>query len=140
MTKVSERVVDAAGRAAVLSPRDGVVLETVENLSDDGALTSFRQAEGPLAFYRRTVQIKALEDGRYRVRQVVELKVGLPWWSWLLVLPLRFWLGSAAARRPGKETVPVVGAAATAGQAPRGSDGDLGGTCERPGVPGCPAP
>ncbi len=96
MTRVSERVMDAAGRAAVLSPRDGVVLETGENLSDDGARTTFRQAEGPLAFYRRTVQIKALEDGRYGVRQVVELKVGLPWWSWLLVLPLRLWLGGGA--------------------------------------------
>ena len=106
MTKVSEQVVDAAGRAAVLSPRDGVVLETVENLSDDGALTSFRQAEGPLAFYRRTVRIKALEDGRYRVRQVLELKVGLPWWSWLLVLPLRFWLGSAARDGRAKKRFP----------------------------------
>ncbi len=47
MTRVSERVMDAAGRAAVLSPRDGVVLETGENLSDDGARTTFRQAEGP---------------------------------------------------------------------------------------------
>ena len=109
MAKVRELLLDAGGTAAVLSPRDGLVLEAVESLSDDGTLTTFRQAEGPLAFYRRTVQIAARESGqyrggRYRVRQVVELKVGLPWWSWLLALPLRLSLGrSAPESRAGKQ-------------------------------------
>jgi MFS family permease len=104
VAKVRELVLDAGGTAALLTPRDGLVLEAVESLSDDGALTTFRQAEGPLAFYRRTVEIAAEESGQYRARQRVDLRVGLPWWSWLLVLPLRLSLGRLAPEQgPGKQ-------------------------------------
>jgi len=91
-----ELVLGSGGTAAVLTPRDGLVLEAVEGLSVDGTLTTFRQVEGPLAFYHRTVEIAARESGRYTVRQSVELKLGLPWWSWLLALPLRLSLGRPA--------------------------------------------
>jgi MFS family permease len=108
VAKVRELVMGAGGTAAVLSPRHGLVLEAVESLSDDGTVTIFGQADGPLASYRRTVEITAREGGQYGVRQVVELKVGLPWWSWLLALPLRFWLGNVerdgqADRRAGRQ-------------------------------------
>ena len=69
---------------------------------------SFHQAEGPLASYRRTVEAQPLGAGQYKARQVVELKVGLPWWSWLLSLPLRFSLGRAEPERLKTGTVTEV--------------------------------
>jgi MFS family permease len=89
----AERVIDGGSVAAVMLPRRGLVLEAVDDEAANGDSASFRQAEGPLASYRRTVEVEALEGGRYKARQVVELKIGLPWWSWLLALPLRFSLG-----------------------------------------------
>jgi MFS family permease len=55
---------------------------------------AFRQADGPLASYQRTVSLTPAAGGQYLADQVVQLKVGLPWWSWLLVLPLRASLGA----------------------------------------------
>ena len=89
----AERVLDGGALGAVMAPRRGLVLETVEHRAPDGTFVSFHQAEGPLASYRRTVEAQPLGTGQYKARQVVELKVGLPWWSWLLSLPLRFSLG-----------------------------------------------
>jgi MFS family permease len=94
MTRViGEVVLDGGSVATVMSPRDGLVLEAVEDAPSDGTFRSFSQAEGPLASYRRTVSVEALGDEHYRVSQLVVLRVGLPWWSWLLLLPLRFSLG-----------------------------------------------
>ncbi len=115
--KVHQLVAGPGTVAAVLAPRDGLVLEAVEEpasreppcreppsreppsrepLSKSGGndvSRSFGQTEGPLASYRRTVDVTAVEGDRYAIRQVVEMRVGLPWWSWLLALPLRFSLG-----------------------------------------------
>src|SRR5262249_9727708 len=84
-----------------LSPREGIVLEGVASMAPDRAITTFTQLEGPLASYQRSVQLKALGDDRFTVRHVVEFSVGLPWWSWLLALPLRFSLGNAVPKRQG---------------------------------------
>jgi MFS family permease len=96
MARVNAELVLAGGSAAALMcPRDGIVLEAVDGKASDGTFASFRQAEGPLASYRRTVEVEPLGGDQYRARQVVELTVGLPWWSWLLALPLRHSLGKA---------------------------------------------
>lgn len=64
---------------------------------------SFSQACGPLASYRRTVElIPSPSPGAgpgpgpeelVAVRQEVQFEVGLPWWSWLLAPLLRAHLG-----------------------------------------------
>ena len=102
MARVNTEVVVTGGSAAaaLMSPRDGLVLEAVDGTASDGTFASFRQAEGPLASYRRTVEVEPLGGDKYRARQVVELTVGLPWWSWLLALPLRHSLGKARVRTP----------------------------------------
>jgi MFS family permease len=105
--KVRQLVAGPGAVAAALSARDGLVLEAVEEPTSreptsrkptwqpgaNDVYRSFGQTEGPLASYRRTVDITPLEGGRYAIRQVVEMRVGLPWWSWLLAPPLRFSLG-----------------------------------------------
>jgi MFS family permease len=99
--KTSSALVDARGAASLVIRRQGLVLEAAGVTTGDGSgptLTSFDQAEGPLERYRRTVSVTPTADGGYVAVQVVELKVGLPWWSWLLVLPLRASLGRLAVR------------------------------------------
>ncbi len=109
MARVSaERVLDGGALAAVMAPRRGLVLETLQHRAPDGTSVSFHQAEGPLASYRRTVEAQPLGAGQYKARQVVELKVGLPWWSWLLSLPLRFSLGRPEPERLTTGTVTEV--------------------------------
>lgn len=109
MARVSaERVLDGGALGAVMAPRRGLVLETLEHRAPDGTSVSFHQAEGPLASYRRTVEAQPLGAGQYKARQVVELKVGLPWWSWLLSLPLRFSLGRPEPERLKTGTVTGV--------------------------------
>ena len=123
MTRVTaELVLDGSSVAALTSPRRGLVLEAVdsspvmraEDTGGEGWCASFSQAEGPLASYRRTVDVEPIGGGRYRAHQVVDLKVGLPWWSWLLALPLRFSLGKAvpAGARRGEGSAAPAGAGA----------------------------
>lgn len=80
-------------------PRQGVVLEVLtgdEPATGGGRVLSFAQAEGPLGSYSRRLELAPPDEGRYQASQEVELKVGLPWWSWLLAWPLRQHLGSWA--------------------------------------------
>ena len=72
----AEVVLDGGSVAAVMAPRRGLVLEAVEERAADGSSASFRQAEGPLASYRRRVEVAALGTGQYQARQVIDLKVG----------------------------------------------------------------
>jgi MFS family permease len=90
-------VVDEEAARALLEPRRGLVLEAVltgQPASTPGkgtgltGTTAFTQLEGPLLHYARSVEVQALPDGRFSANQTVELKLGLPWWSWLLRLPL----------------------------------------------------
>jgi MFS family permease len=115
--KVSCGVMDASSAAALLVPRQGLVLEAAEPPTPRSsqpieaapadregcakageARRSFTQAEGPLRSYRRTVVLAPAGDGRFSARQVVEISVGLPWWSWLLAWPLRMSLGKVLTR------------------------------------------
>jgi len=79
----TEATVDDAALARALQPRDGVVLE------DEGASGTFTAAAGPLADYRRTMEVEATADGRHRVRQTVEYRLDLPFWGLLFRWPLR---------------------------------------------------
>jgi YNFM family putative membrane transporter len=85
-TLVTRAVLAHRDLAAVLVPRDGVVAERL--VTDDGGVT-FEQAEGPLAWYRRRVQVTPAAGGRVEVRQVVDVSVGVPGFSWLFALPVR---------------------------------------------------
>lgn len=83
--------VDGAGLAAVLTPRDGVLAEEAEPPA--AGLYRFHQGEGPLRSYTRTVRVDPHGGDRFAVTQEVEYRVGLPWFSWLFVLPFRPTLG-----------------------------------------------
>jgi MFS family permease len=87
----AERVVEADEVAVLLRPRAGLVKE---RLVGPGC---FEQEEGPLRTYSRRVTTEPLGDGRVRVRQDVELSLGVPYFSWLFTLPLRGALGAMGA-------------------------------------------
>jgi MFS family permease len=83
----AEGVVGADDAAAILRPRAALVKERQVGPG------CFEQEEGPLRTYRRQVSTEPLDDGRVRVRQVVELSLGVPYFSWLFGLPVRRELG-----------------------------------------------
>jgi len=87
---VTEATVDAAGAEAAGRPRAGLVLERA---AGEGC---FEAAAGPLSGYRRTVTLAPAGTGRYRVRQVVDYAVSLPYFGWLFAFPLRRHLGRLA--------------------------------------------
>ncbi|MDA8301041.1 MAG: MFS transporter [Actinomycetota bacterium] len=70
------------------------------------ARQAFAQGAGPLAAYRRTVEVGPAAGGLVAVRQEVEFEVGLPWWSWLFASLLRAHLGSA---KPAEAKMPWWG-------------------------------
>jgi MFS family permease len=80
----AETVVDADQLDAIVRPRAGLVLERATGAGH------YEQAEGPLSHYTRRVSTEVLADGRIRVGQVVEFALGVPYFSWLFVLPLRW--------------------------------------------------
>ncbi len=89
-------VVDDAALAAIVTPRRGLVAEVHETAPDPGDGTvavSFTMGDGPLRSYRRRVDAEAVGAGRWLVRQSVAFRIGVPWWSWLLWIPLRVSLG-----------------------------------------------
>lgn len=93
---VREATVGAPVALELAQPRKGIVREARDTRSgppDLASTSTFSQEEGPLAVYRRTLELRALGDGRAQVRQVVQVRLGIPWWSWFLALPLRRELG-----------------------------------------------
>ena len=84
---VTEAVVDAVGLDEVRSPRHRFVLERAE---EDGV---YRAVEGPVHDYRRELSVDALPDGRYRVRQVVEYRLAVPYFGFLFAPGARGVLG-----------------------------------------------
>lgn len=81
---VNHLVVDDAQLATLRRPRRGVVAE-----APDGT-DAFTQDDGPMRRYRRALEVDdPRPDGRRPVREVVEFSVGVPYWGWLFVLPLR---------------------------------------------------
>jgi MFS family permease len=71
----------------VLAPRDGVVAE--RRRPGDGATVVFDQADGPLASYRRRVRVGPDVPGGVEVVQEVDVRLGIPGFSWLFALPVR---------------------------------------------------
>lgn len=80
-------MLDASEIERVLQCRDGLLSETP---AGDGV---FEQLEGPMCRYRRTVHVEAPAAGAdgqgHRVRQTVEFRLGLPYFSFLFALPLK---------------------------------------------------
>ena len=82
MSRVTTRDTVPVDRlAAILRPKDGVVLERP---SEHG---SYEAAGGPFETYRRTVTVTHNDDGTAQVLQVVEFTLALLWFS-PLVTPL----------------------------------------------------
>jgi MFS family permease len=85
-------VVDDAGLAAWTQPWDGLVREVREG---DG----FACASGPFRAYRRTVEVRALTSGHEVVSQV-DFRLALPYFNWLLAIPVLFALRAPGAPLP----------------------------------------
>lgn len=93
MTQIrTEAIVDEAGVADALRPRQGLV---AERLVGDGV---FEQEEGPLRRYQRVVTVEPRPDNLALVRQTVDFRLGLPYFSGLFALPLRSSLGRIGPR------------------------------------------
>jgi MFS family permease len=94
---LTEAIVASGTAQALCAPRQLLVQEgpgsTRGGQPEGATITVFEQAEGPMALYRRTLELWPRPDGTVRARQEVELRVGLPWWSWLLSIPLHRSLG-----------------------------------------------
>jgi MFS family permease len=67
----------------LLVPRSGLVAE------EEVAPGEFVQQDGPFQRYRRAVVVEHLADGRVRVAQTVELRLAIPFFSWLFAVPVR---------------------------------------------------
>jgi len=83
----AEAVVDEGQLAEILRPRCGLV---AERPAGDGR---FELAEGPVRSYQRTVTVERLADGGIRVRQTVDVRLGLPYIGWVFAIPLRLVIG-----------------------------------------------
>lgn len=94
--------------ALALSPRHGLVLEELvcsapRVAPGETCSYQFSQRDGPFATYRRTVELSAGAEGRINLHQVVEGRLGLPWWSWLLSPLLWKEVGAIQAQPPGQK-------------------------------------
>jgi MFS family permease len=86
--------VDDAGLDAWTQPWEGLVKE-----AGDGS-NGFEAAEGPFRTYRRTVDVTPSGDGRPLVTSTVDFQLALPYWNWLLCLPVRHALRNPGAPLP----------------------------------------
>lgn len=91
MRAVGRATVDDDGLAAWVEPWDGLVQEAVDG---DG---SYRAEVGPFRSYRRTVEVAPAGEGRHEVTSTAEFRLAIPYWAWLLALPVR-----SALRRPNR--------------------------------------
>lgn len=94
MRAVARATVDHDGLAAWTGPWDGLVREVPDG---EGA---FGAAVGPFREYRRTIDVRPLGDGRSEVTSTVEFRLALPYFGWLLTLPVRHALRKPGAPRP----------------------------------------
>ena len=78
----AQAVVGAEELTAILRPRDGLVVE------QESAPGRFEQLSGPFAAYSRRVDVEALPGGRSLARQVVEVRLGIPFFAWLFAVPV----------------------------------------------------
>lgn len=94
MRKVSVAEVDDAGLDRYLRPRSDVLVEAP---GEDGV---FALERGPFREYRRQVAVEPLGDGRHRVTQTVDFRLGLGPWSAVFAGPMRRVLGRTGGRSP----------------------------------------
>lgn len=85
---VVDAIIQASEVPELLAPGDEFISE--RHKSESGAVNGgrFEMAEGPLESYGRTVELDDAGNGRVSVHQVITFKVGVPWFSWLFVIPL----------------------------------------------------
>jgi MFS family permease len=81
--------VDDDGLAPWVRPWEGLVHETLDG-------DAFIAVSGPFRSYRRTVEVTPAGDGRHDVTSTVDFHLALPYFNWLVALPMR-----AALRKPG---------------------------------------
>ncbi len=84
---VTEADVPAQLVEAILRPRDGLVRER------EAGPGRFEAAEGPVSVYVRRVTVADAAGGRCAVRQELEFRLALPFWSFLFVVPMKRRLG-----------------------------------------------
>jgi MFS family permease len=89
---VGRATVDDAGLARWVEPWDGLVREAVD---DDGFVGT-----GPFRSYRRTVEVVPTGDGRHHVTSTAEFRLAVPYFNWLLALPVRATLKKPGAALP----------------------------------------
>ena len=94
MRAVRRVTVDDAGLVEWTEPWDGLVREVAS--SDD----AFDAESGPFREYRRTIQVEPAGDGRHLVTSVVDFRLALPYFGWLLALPVRHAVRQPGGRRP----------------------------------------
>jgi MFS family permease len=87
---VRHAVVDDDGLAAWTAAWDGLVREAPDG---EGAFTA---VGGPFRSYRRSVEVAPAPGGRHAVTSVADFRVAIPYFGWLLTLPIR-----QALRAPG---------------------------------------
>jgi MFS family permease len=85
-------LVDGAGLAAWTEPWDGLVQEVRDG---DG----FACASGPFRSYRRTVEVHP-HAGGHEVVSTAEFRLALPYFNWLLAVPVLFALRAPGAPLP----------------------------------------
>jgi MFS family permease len=97
---VARSVVDRAGLEDILRPRTDLVLE------QDLGSGRFTSEHGPLRDYARQVDVEPADphgedEAGWLVTQTISFQVGIPYFGWLFVLPLRRSLA-----RPGRDKAP----------------------------------
>ena len=93
---VLTREVDEHGLRRLLDPRDDVVKETPERGGRYGL------DDGPFEFYERTVDHRPVRGG-HRVTETIHYRVDIPYFGWLLALPVR---NAIKRHRPGNGRQP----------------------------------
>lgn len=90
--------VDDADLAAHLASRDDVVREGPP--VEAGHDRTFPLDQGPFTHYERRIRVTPAGDGRHRVEQATTFRLGIGFWSVLLLLPIRRTLARRAGRSP----------------------------------------
>ena len=78
--------------AAILRPRRGLV---VERQSGD---RRFEADRGPVDTYVRLVEVSDAPEGRFRVTEIVDYRLAIPFFGWLFGPPFRWALGRRGGR------------------------------------------
>ena len=94
MRAVRRVTVDDTGLSRWTEPWDGLVREQFDG---DGA---FSAVEGPFRSYQRTVEVASAGDGTHDVTSTVDFGLAIPYFGFLLALPVRHALRTPGAPLP----------------------------------------